>query len=105
MRDHGPAYDPTLDGPRLSRQLDEIRDLMLKLPDSVWLTLHEIAERTEYPESSVSAQLRHLRKPRHGSHRVDKRRRKPRRGGPGGTWEYRVRAPARDDGPEQGDLF
>jgi len=105
MRDHGPAYSPAFDEPRLTRQLDRIRELMLTLPDSCWRTLHEIAEALDYPESSVSAQLRHLRKPRYGGYTVEKRRRKARRGQPGGTWEYRVRTPMQTDGPEQEEMF
>ena len=36
-------------------------------------SLGQIAEATGDPESSVSAQLRHLRKPRMGGHTVKKR--------------------------------
>jgi hypothetical protein len=50
-----------------------------------WLTLSEIRDRTRDPEASISAQIRHLRKPRFGSHQVDKRRR-----GENGLWEYRL---------------
>lgn len=55
-----------------------------------WWTLAELAEATGAPEASVSARLRDFRRPRHGGHTVERRR----RGGPGaGTWEYRVRPP------------
>ena len=77
----GPDYDPALDGPRLGGQHARIRDYMLLVE---WRTLREIADALEYPEASVSAQLRHLRKPRFGSYRVDRRR-------CGSRWEYRVR--------------
>ena len=83
MRTFGPAYDERLDGKRIARQMDQIRNFML---GSEWLTLNEIAAATGYPEASVSAQLRHLRKPRFGEYEVEKRRRTV------GTWEYRVRA-------------
>jgi hypothetical protein len=57
-------------------QLRSIRDLMLAAARSgSWLTLREIAGLTEVGEASVSAQLRHLRKRRHGCHLVEKRRR------------------------------
>lgn len=81
-RYNGPAYDPGKDFARLHAQTARIKDLML---DGEWRSLHEIAESTGDPEASVSAQLRHLRKPRFGSYRVEKRRR-----GDGGTFEYRV---------------
>lgn len=81
---HGPAYDPRLDKARLQRQHERIRDLMR---DGAWRTLGEIAALTRDPESSISAQLRHLRKPRYGSWRVEKQRRSQ------GTWEYRLLPP------------
>ena len=57
-------------------QLAAIRELMTRAgARGVWLTLGEIAEATQFAEASISAQLRHLRKPRHGGHRVEKRRR------------------------------
>jgi hypothetical protein len=81
--DHG---DPT--------QLAKIRDFMLEAAArGVWLTLAEIAEPTEYGEASISAQLRHLRKPRHGRYRVEKRRRQSgecEAGRSTGLWEYQI---------------
>jgi hypothetical protein len=78
-------------------QLDAIRDLMLDAANrGKWLTLDEIAGTTEFGEASVSAQLRHLRKPRHGRYRVDKRRRRSDETGNGrdiGLWEYQVLPP------------
>jgi len=57
-------------------QLHAIRDLMLSAAQrGAWMTLREIAGLTEIGEASISAQLRHLRKARHGRHRVEKRRR------------------------------
>lgn len=79
----GPAYDPALDHDRLRRQLGRVWDLMR---DGRWRTLYEIAEATGDPETSTSAQLRHLRKPRFGGYVVEKRRRTA----TGGTWEYRL---------------
>lgn len=83
----GPAYVPALDQTRLVRQLDRIRDLML---DGVWRTLGEIEQVTGYPQASISAQARHLRKPRFGGYVVEKRRRGP---GRQGLWEIRVSRP------------
>jgi hypothetical protein len=43
-----------------------------------------------YASASISAQLRHLRKPQFGSHCVEKRRRPHKDGKVGGTYEYLV---------------
>src|SRR2546427_5712344 len=76
---------------RLRTQLETIREVMLSAAQrDSWLTLWEIAAITHYGEASISAQLRHLRKPAFGSYVVEKRRRggdagegRPRRGGRG----------------------
>jgi len=81
-RTFGPAYDPKLDAERLANQHIRIRDFMLR---GAWWSLREIAVRLKYPEASISAQLRHLRKPEFGAYKVEKRRRNE-----GGTWEYKV---------------
>jgi hypothetical protein len=55
-------------------QRETIRDVMLSAAEcGAWLTLHELATLTRYAEASISAQLRHLRKPRFGSFRLEKR--------------------------------
>jgi len=82
-RTFGPAYDPAIDGARIQRQMRDVFDLMA---DGKWRTLHEISVTLGHPEASVSAQLRHLRKPRFGGHIVAKRRRTAE----GGTWEYHL---------------
>ncbi len=69
---------------RLGKQKDEIQQLMA---DCEWRTLAEIEKLTGFPQASVSAQLRHLRKKRFGSFVVERQRRTP------GTWEYRVLEP------------
>jgi hypothetical protein len=78
-------------------QLGTIRDLMLAAAGrDAWLTLTEIAEPTEFGEASISAQLRHLRKARHGRYRVEKRRRRTGESEAGratGLWEYQVSLP------------
>ena len=58
------------DFPRLITQLDTIRAYM---SDGKWRTLRQIAAATKAPESSVSAQLRNLRKPRFGGCTVNRR--------------------------------
>lgn len=83
-RTFGPSYVEGLDRDRLTGQLKTIRDYML---DGVWRSLPEIAEATGFPEASISADLRHLRKLRFGAYQVEKRRRTV------GTWEYSVKQP------------
>lgn len=85
MGTYGPDYDEDLDGERVAKQHERIRDLML---DGSWRTLDDIAEHTGDPASSISAQLRHLRKTRFGGYAVEKRRRGDEKGG---LWEYQVR--------------
>jgi len=81
-KDHGADYDAGIDRDRLGVQLRAIRTLML---DGKWRTVQEVAEATGAPENSAQAQLRHLRRPVHGSHVVEKRKRS------GALNEYRVR--------------
>lgn len=84
--------EPYFEGPqdeasrptRLRNQLLEIRDYML---DGRWRTLEQIATATGHPPASVSAQLRHLRKPRFGGYTVIRRHIQ------NGLYEYRVEAP------------
>lgn len=87
MRFNGPSCDPDVDGPRLEKQHDRVRNAMA---DHAWRTLDEIAAATGDPVASVSAQLRHLRKPRFGGFLVEKRIRGARGSG---LYEYRVLAP------------
>ena len=87
----GPAYDPEHDRARLTGQLLRIFQALTAADFfGQWLTLGELRDRTGAPEASISAQLRHLRKPRFGSHAIEKRR----RGDAGrGLWEYRLVSP------------
>ena len=80
----GPVYDPALDRTRLSGQIARVFRLM---SDGQYKTLREIATATGDGEASISAQLRHLTKPKHGSHHKDKRRRGEETRG---VWEYQV---------------
>ena len=78
------------------RQRDVLRAVMLCGPQhGSWMTLQELAQVTNYAEGSISAQLRHLRKPEYGGFVVEKRCRKERRAGrvygQRAVWEYRVR--------------
>jgi hypothetical protein len=80
----GSDYVTILDAPRLTKQHERIRDLML---DGKHRTLSEIARATGDHEASISAQLRHLRKDDFGGFVVSKRRRGE---GKQGLWEYQV---------------
>lgn len=84
---NGPDYTPELDHKRLTGQLKAIRDYML---DGKHRTLQEIASSLGYPEASVSANLRHLRKDRFGAFTLNKRRRPKLDGSIGSTFEYQV---------------
>lgn len=97
QRYDGSDYVPELDNVRLDSQIGRIWALML---DGRWRTLDEIARRTGDPHASISAQLRHLRKPRFGEHTVEKRSRGDRRRG---LFEYRLEVNQPE--PQQASLF
>lgn len=86
----GPCFDPAYDQARLAGQLKRVFDVM---NDGQWRTLEEIrvqiGARFNHadPESSISAQLRHLRKERFGSYVVERQTRGNRFYG---LWEYRL---------------
>lgn len=78
------------------RQRDVLRVVLVSASRlRAWLTLDELAHLTHYPQASISAQLRHLRKPQFGGFEVRKRQRaagKILRGEDFGTvWEYQLR--------------
>lgn len=83
-RFNGPCYIPERDNPRLAGQMLRVFNLM---SDGNWRTLREISQATGDPEASASAQLRHLRKERFGSHVVEKRNRGE---SEHGLFEYRL---------------
>ena len=85
MRFAGSDYIPARDDDRLTRQLDRVRTLM---QDGHPRTLGAIAAIVHAPEASVSAQLRHLRKHRHGGWRVEKAY------AGRGLYQYRLQPPA-----------
>ncbi len=75
----GSDYDAQADYKRLKSQVDRIFALM---KDGNWRTLTEIKDELEtryplvsFPESSISAQLRNLRKTSGGAHIIEKKRR------------------------------
>jgi hypothetical protein len=78
------------------RQRDVLCDVMLSARQcETWLTLDELANLPHYPPASISAQLRHLRKPEYGGYAVEKRQRaagRTLRGEDFGTvWEYQIK--------------
>lgn len=77
----GKTYDPSKDHKRLRGQLGRVHGLMR---DGEWRTLRRIANGCGGSEASVSARLRDLRKPKYGSHVVERRRVS------GGLYEYRL---------------
>lgn len=80
----GAAYVSEFDHSRLKGQMLKIWDLM---KDGQFRTLQEIAQATNAPEASASAQLRNLRKQKFGSHTVERRRRGDRSSG---LFEYKL---------------
>lgn len=69
-RFNGPDYKHERDSARLTNQHNDIFNLMA---DGEFRTLSQIAALTGHHESSISAQLRHMRKERFGSHTVNRR--------------------------------
>lgn len=67
---NGAGYNTGEDHSRLSIQYQRIFTLM---EDAEWRTLDQISALTTDPPASVSAQLRHMRKKRFGSHVVERR--------------------------------
>ena len=80
----GFTYSAKDDKKRLKSQFSKVKRLMR---DGKWRTLTEIQQAVGGSEPSISARLRDLRKSRHGTNLVDKRR----RGVPEtGLYEYRL---------------
>jgi hypothetical protein len=82
-RFNGSDYQRDRDDGRLSMQYDRVFAVM-KHGD--WMALFEIGNITGDPPASISAQLRHMRKARFGSHTINKRL----RGESDGLWEYQL---------------
>ena len=69
MRFNGADYQPERDDARLTGQILRIWNVVI---DGRWHTLKELSAKTNDPEASISAQLRHLRKPRFGGYIVER---------------------------------
>jgi hypothetical protein len=78
----GETYEPEKDQKRLGKQLFLIRDIM---SHGRWERLPELSRITGYPEQSISARIRDLRKPRFGAYKIERRRVSD-----SGTFEYRM---------------
>lgn len=63
----GATYDQARDGKRLGSQMEAVLNLM---KDGDAWALKSLAAATGYPEASISARLRDLRKPRFGGHTI-----------------------------------
>jgi len=66
----GPDYVPERDCKRLTNQLNRVKNAMLS---GEWKTLSQLEEEIGAPQSSISARLRDLRKPRFGAYNVERR--------------------------------
>lgn len=80
----GSDYVPELDNERLGKQMKRV---FLAMMDGRWRTLSDVEKITGDPQASISAQLRHMRKPKFGSHTIEKRTRGERQRG---LFEYRL---------------
>lgn len=76
----GETYDPVRDRERLGRQLCAVVELMA---DGKARTLQEIARETGFPEASISARLRDIRK-HYGTDAMESKR------ASGGLWTYQA---------------
>ena len=83
---NGSDYVPSYDQKRLTKQIYIIKDLMLK---SGFVTLQDIENVTGFPQASISAQLRNLKKERFGGYILEKRRTENKESG---TFEYKLSA-------------
>jgi hypothetical protein len=96
-RTFGPIAEPS-DEARILDQMNRVRNhLLASAILNRWETLEEICAALEklypgerFPEASISAQIRHLRKPRFGGYDVQRQWKKDIR-----ISEYRIVAPAR----------
>jgi hypothetical protein len=80
---------------RVRTQREVLRDVMLSANEcEAWLTLAELGAMTRYPETSISAQLRHLKKPQFGNYELEKQQRTgagvDAGNGHSVEWEYRL---------------
>ena len=118
MSTFGPDYNKQHDGKRITTQRDRVL-LVMHDHRHAWLTVPEIVtqlkirypEVANFPENSVQAQLRHLRKPKFGGWEVPKRHRGEKSAG---LYEYNLgtkkiplvsTGPSGIGGPYQSEMF
>lgn len=65
----GTTFDAKRDGSRLNAQLEEVRQFMLTHADD-WWSLEELEVALGYPQASISARLRDLRKAKFGGYEI-----------------------------------
>lgn len=81
MKEDTGTYVEARDGVRIAKQRRLVHAVMA---DGQWHTLQELGEGLRYPEASVSARIRDLRKARYGGHTVERRYLG------NGLWHYRL---------------
>ena len=85
---------PTFCGSDFVVEHDQVRlenqqaRILKAMEGGAWKTLRELAAETGDGEASISAQLRHLKRPQFGAYCVEKRRRGAESRG---TFEYRIK--------------
>jgi len=80
----GAVYVPHYDKKRLTGQLERIFNLM---KDGKFRTVNQIHDVLGYPQASISAQLRNLKKERYGGHGLEKQHVGDRANG---LWEFKI---------------
>lgn len=78
----GGTFDAPRDHIRLCGQLAAVKQILL---DHRWHTLSELADRIGGSQAGISARIRDLRKPKFGSHWIDRQHIGC------GLWRYRMR--------------
>jgi len=81
IRFDGDTINQERDAPRLHRQLNAVRQ---RMECGSWMTLQELASELSFPEPSISARIRDLRKDRFGARYVERRYRGR------GLYEYKL---------------
>ena len=84
----GKTYNSGLDRIRLLSQLGQVLCIMR---DGNWRTLSTLERQVDGTEAAISARLRDFRKPKWGTHLLEKRR-----VGDNGLYEYRLLLPTKD---------
>lgn len=81
MNFDGSTFNPERDGQRLGDQMLAVLAIM---STKQWWTLSQLSMFTGFPEASVSARLRDLRKPKFGGYTIEREYVRK------GQWRYRM---------------